>query len=169
MGLGVGAEDEAGLFKRGVAEVERGAGADGEDGWLVGAVGGDGVVVAVEDDEGAGGEDGVHGCGLLGVDAEGDEALPLVAVGGGAWAVAVQTGGGEVHGFDGGGERDAGVVHGRGGGDDGNGLERVGLVGWTGGCGAEVERKDLFDGECLRGEDFVEAFEGEGPFAVEEV
>jgi hypothetical protein len=33
----------------------------------------------------------------------------------------------------------------------------------------EVERQDLIDGEILRGEDAVEAFEREGTFAVEEV
>jgi hypothetical protein len=35
--------------------------------------------------------------------------------------------------------------------------------------GGELEREDLVDGEVLRGEDAVEAFEGEGAFAVEEV
>jgi hypothetical protein len=35
--------------------------------------------------------------------------------------------------------------------------------------GSEVERQELIDGEVLRGENAVEAFKGEGAFAVQEV
>jgi hypothetical protein len=33
----------------------------------------------------------------------------------------------------------------------------------------DFEGEDLFDGEILRGENAVEAFEGEGAFAIEEI
>jgi hypothetical protein len=36
-------------------------------------------------------------------------------------------------------------------------------------CCVEIDWEDLIDGEVLRGEDAVEAFEGEGSFAIEEV
>ena len=69
--------------------------------------------------------------------------------------------------------RDAGVVHGGGGGDDGDDLKGFaglsGEGGLRGGEGADFEGKDLVDGEVLRGEDAVEAFEGESAFAVQEV
>jgi hypothetical protein len=58
-------------------------------------------------------------------------------------------------------------VHGGGGGDDGDDFD--GVAGLDGGGSGEVERQDLIDGEVLRGEDAVEAFEGEGAFAVEEI
>jgi hypothetical protein len=35
--------------------------------------------------------------------------------------------------------------------------------------GGDLKGEDLIDGEVLGGEDAVEAFEGEGSFAVEEV
>ena len=51
---GVGAEDETAFVEVDEAEEEGGAAADGVERRLVGAVGGEGVVVAVEDDQGAG-------------------------------------------------------------------------------------------------------------------
>jgi hypothetical protein len=35
--------------------------------------------------------------------------------------------------------------------------------------GGEIEREELVDGDALRGEDAVEAIEGEGSFSVEEI
>jgi hypothetical protein len=139
----------------------------------VGAVGGEGVVVAIEDGDGAGGDEGVHGGGLLGIGADGEEALPVGVPGRGADAVgviAVEAGGGDLDGFDDGCGRDAGIVHGGGGRDDGNDLG--GIAGRDGKGrlrGVEVEGEELVDGEVLGGEDAVEAFEREGAFFVEEV
>ena len=125
----------------------------------MGAIGGKRVVVAVEDGDGAGGDEGVHGGGLLGVGADGEEALPVRVGGGGADAVgeiAVQAGGGDLDGFDDGRGGDAGLVHGGGGGDDGDDLDGVAGVGGNGGLGGgDLEREDLIDGEVLRGEDSV--------------
>jgi hypothetical protein len=53
------------------------------------------------------------------------------------------------------------------GGNDGDDFD--GVAGLDGSGGGELEREDLVDGEVLRGEDAVEAFEGEGAFAIKEV
>jgi hypothetical protein len=139
----------------------------------MGSVGSERVVVAVEDGDCAGGDERVHGGGLLGVGADGEEALPLCVGGGGADAVgviAVESGGGDLDGFDESRWIDAGLVHGGRGRDDGDDLDRVAGVGGDGGLGCgEVDGENLIDGEVLRGEDAIEAFEGEGAFAVEEI
>jgi hypothetical protein len=166
-GAGVGAEDETGLVEVDEAEEESAAAADGVERGLMGSVGGEGVVVAVENGDGAGCEERFHGGGLLGVGADGEEALPVGVASGGAGAVVVQAGGGDLDGFDDGGSGDAGLVHGDGGGDDGNDFD--GVAGLDGCGSSEIEREDLVDGEVLRGEDAVKAFEGEGAFAVEEI
>jgi len=164
-GAGVGAEDETALVVVDEAEEEGTAAADGVEGGLVGAVGGEGVVVTVE---GSGGEEGFHGGGLLGVGADGEEALPVGVTSGGAGAIVVEAGGGDLDGFDDGGGGDAGLVHGGGGGDDRDDFDGVaGLVG-RGGSG-EVEGEELVDGEVLGGENAVEAFEGEGTLLVEKI
>jgi len=176
---GPGAEDETALVEVDVAEEEGGAATNGVESGLVGAVGCEGVVMAVEDCDGAGRDEGVHGGGLLGVGADGEEALPVGLGGGGTDAVgviAVEAGGGDGDGFDDGGGGDAGVVHGGGRGDDGDDLDGFAGSSWEGGLrggegvqGVNFQGKDLVDGEVLRGEDAVEAFEGERAFAVEEV
>jgi hypothetical protein len=136
----------------------------------VGAVGGQRVVVTIEDGNGAGGDERVHGGGLLGVGADAEEALPMSVFGRGAGAVVLQAGGGDLDGFDDGCSGDAGLIHGGGGRDDGDDLDGVaGLDGDGGLGGGEVERQDLVDAEILRGEDAVETFEGKRAFTVEEV
>ena len=167
---GVGAEDETAFVEVDETEEESGAAADRVEGGLMGAVWGEGVVVAIEHGDGAGGDEGVHGGGLLRVGANGEEALPMGVSGGGAGAVVMQARGGDLDGFDDGGGGDARLVHGGGGGDDRNDLGGVAGVGWDGGlCGVEVYRQNLIDGEILRGQDAVEAFEGESAFAIEEI
>jgi hypothetical protein len=107
---------------------------------------------------------------LLGVGADREEALPVGVLGGGTGSIVVEAGCGDLDGFDDGGGEDARVVHGGGGRDDGNGLDRIAVFeeGWSGGC-VEVEREYVFDGEFLRGQDAVESFEREGAFSVEEI
>jgi len=166
-GAGIGAEDETALVVVDETEEEGAAAADGVERGLVRAVRGEGVVVAVEDGDGSGGEEGVHGGGLLGVGADGEEALPVGVAGGGAGAVVVQAGGGDLDGFDDGGRGDAGLVHGGGGGDDGDDFYWV--AGLCRSCRGYVERENLVHGEVLGAKDAVEAFEGESSFAVEEV
>jgi hypothetical protein len=123
--------------------------------------------MAIEDGDGSRGDDGIHRGGLLGVGADGEEALPVSVGGGGAGTVVVEARGGDLDGFDDGCGRDAGLVHGGGGGDDRNDLG--GVAGGDGSGGGEVEGKNLLDVEVLCGEDTVEAFEREGALAVEEV
>jgi hypothetical protein len=74
---GVGAQDETAFVEVDEAEEESGGAADGVERGLMGAVGSERVVVAVEDGDGAGGDEGVHGGRLLGVGADGEEALPV--------------------------------------------------------------------------------------------
>ena len=84
----------------------------------MGSVGGQGVIGAIEDGDGSRGDEGLHCGGLLGVGADGDEALPVSAGIGGADAVgviAVETRGRDVDGLDDGCWGDAGIVHGGGG------------------------------------------------------
>jgi hypothetical protein len=169
---GVGAEDESAFVEVDEAEEKGGAAADGVERGLMGAVRGEGVVVAVEDGDGSGRDEGIHGGGLLAVGTDGDEALPVGVFGGGAGAVVVEARGGDLDGFDDGGRRDAGFVHGGGGRDDGDDLGGTAGVGWSGrGCGesVDVQGQELVDGEVLRGEDAVEAFERKGPFLIDKV
>jgi hypothetical protein len=130
---GVGAEDETGFVEVDKAEEEGCSAADCVEGGLMGSVGGQRVVVAVEDGDGSGGDERVHGGGLLGVGADGEEALPVGVPGGGAGAVVVKARGGDLDGFDDGSGRDAGLVHGGGGGDDGDDLDGVAGLGGGGG------------------------------------
>jgi hypothetical protein len=164
---GVGSEDEASFVEVDEAEQERGAAADGIECGLVGAVGSQRVVVAIEDGDGTGGEDGVHGCGLLGVGTDGEEALPVGVGGGGAGAVVVESRGRDLDGFDDGRGGDAGLVHGGGGRDDRNDFD--GVARGNGSGGGQFEGKNLVDVEVLRCEDAVEAFEREGSLSIEEV
>lgn len=69
----------------------------------MGPVGGEGVVVAIDDGDGSWSDEGLHGGGLLDVDADGEEALPVGAGGRGADVVrviAVEAGGGDLEGLD---------------------------------------------------------------------
>ena len=118
--LGERAKDEAAVVELDEAEGQGGSAADGVEGALVGAVGGQGLVVTVEDDEGAGGEERLHGGGLVGVGADGEEALPVGVLRGGLDPAVVKAGGGDVDGLDDRGGGDGWVVHGGGGGDDGD-------------------------------------------------
>jgi len=87
---GVRAEDKTAFVEIDEAEQEGGAAADGVESGLVGSVGGEGVVVTVEDGDGTGGDERLHGRGLLGVRADGEEALPVGVAGGGTSAIVVQ-------------------------------------------------------------------------------
>lgn len=115
--------------------------------------------MAIEDDDGAAGEERGHGGGLFGVDADGEEALPICAAGGGAGGAAFEPGGGEVERLDDGGRGDAGLGEGGGGTDDRDAGD--GICGGGGGIrgGGEIEREELVDSELLGGEDAIEAIE----------
>jgi hypothetical protein len=103
----------------------------------------------------------------VGVGADGEEALEGFGLAGGSSAVVVEAGGGDMKGLDDGGGGDSGVVDGGGGRDDGDGF--YGVAGGLGGDGVEFKWQDLLDGEVLRAEDSVEALEGEGTLAVDEI
>ena len=63
------------------AEEKGDAATDGVERGLVGAVGRERVVVAIEDGDGTGGEKRIHCGGLLRVSADGKEALPVGVAG----------------------------------------------------------------------------------------
>ncbi len=126
--------------------------------------------MAVEDNDCAGGDEGLHGGGVSGIGAQGEEAMPVGLVLGAPGAIFVEPRRGDGDALDDGMGGDDGVVHGDGGGDERDRLD-LALVRWDG-CGLKVDcagRQDLGDGEVLGGEDAVETVEGEGPFAIEEV
>jgi hypothetical protein len=87
---GPGAEDETAFVEVDETEEESRAAADGVQGGLMGTVGGQRVIVTVQHGDGAGGDEGVHGGGLLGVGANGEEALPVRVFGRGACAIVVE-------------------------------------------------------------------------------
>lgn len=85
----MGSEEDAVGEEVDVADGEVLVVADGVEAWqggVVGVVGGEGVVVAVEDDDGVGQQDGVHAADVGGGESDGDEAFPLAAGGGAARA-----------------------------------------------------------------------------------
>ena len=123
--------------------------------------------MAVEDDKRPRLQQWLHRGGLLGIRANGDEALPFGVLPSGAGAIVAQPGGGDLEGLDDGGGGDACLVHSGGGRDDRNNLH--GVAGKFGGDGVEFQRQNLLHGKALRGKDTVEAFEREGAFTVEEV
>ncbi len=82
----VGAEDEAAGVEVEEAKEQCYAAADGVEGALVSPVCGEGVVVAIDDGNGSGGEERLHGGGLLGVSADGYEALQAGGFWGAVWA-----------------------------------------------------------------------------------
>lgn len=76
-GGGVGAEDESAIVEAGKAKVKGASAAYGVEIGLLRPVEGERGVVAVDDDDGSGGDEGCHGFGLLSVCPDGDEALPV--------------------------------------------------------------------------------------------
>jgi hypothetical protein len=104
----------------------------------------------------------------LGIGADGEKALPMGVLRVGARTIVLKPGGGDVNGLDDRAGTDLGFVHSGRGRDDGDCVDGIG--GGRGvGCGEELKRHDLIDGELLRGEDAVEAFERKSALAIEEV
>jgi hypothetical protein len=167
---GPGAEDETAFVEVDEAEEEGRTAADSVERGLVGAVWSERVVVPIEHGDSARGDERIHCGGLLGVGADGEETLPMGVFCGRAGAVVVEARGGDLDGFDDGGGGDAGFVHCGGGRDDGDDLGGIAGVDWEGRLGSgQVYWQELVDGEVLRGEDAVEAFEGKATLAIEEI
>lgn len=161
------AEDEVAIFEGDEAEEEGAAVVDGVEGGVRSVVVGERGVVAVNDDNGADGEQRVHGFGLFAVKRDGDVALPVDALRCGTGTVVAETGGGQAKAvgaivLDGGTMQNFG---GRSDGDEG-GFRGAGRKTAIEGV---FKGDDLLDGDILRGEDAVKAFEGEEAAAVEDV
>ncbi len=84
------------IFKRDVAKKEAAGEVDGVESGLRFAVAGKRCVMTINDNECTGGEQGRHGCGLLGVQQEGEIALPVSAERGGTSAVLAELRGGKM-------------------------------------------------------------------------
>jgi hypothetical protein len=84
------AEDESAIVELDVPKDEASAATDGIEGLLVGPVRRQRVVVTIQYNDSPGGDHGVHGGGLLSVRSDGEEALPVYALQGGAGAIVLE-------------------------------------------------------------------------------
>lgn len=183
-GGGVWPKDEAVVVELGEAKTEGGAATHGVEVALAGPVEGERGVVAIEDDDSSGGDEWLHGGGLLDVCANGDEAQPELLRGRTSRAVFMEERGGDGNVFEDGVRGNDLGFHGDRGRNKRDGLNGSGLGGGRGrrgeggsgrvevdvaGAFEEVGGEDLVDGEVLGGENSVEAVEREGSLAIEEV
>lgn len=153
-----GAKDDAIVFEFGDAELQRVADADSEDGGLRRLIGDRRVVVAVDDGDGLGGQEGLHADGLQGSDAHGDEARPSAAGYGATGAHAFKQAEGQLDEIEDCRVGQNGVVNGGSGGHDGNCGVRDAADGFTRDRrGVVFESEQIADSEHLRGEQAVEA------------
>lgn len=165
---GIRAQDEAAGIEIEIAEQQRVAEAHGEKSEALGFVAEQRIVMAVDEGDGAGRDQGSHGRCLMVGDADGDESLPVAARGGTARAKLLEYSRGETQRLRGDGSGDVRSEECdrvRDEGDDvGSGLpgdpasRRLGVIG-----------QKIGGGEHLRGENTVEGFQAEGAFLVEEV
>jgi hypothetical protein len=164
MGEAERAKDEVAVFKGDETEEEEAAVVDSIEGGLRCAVVGERGVVAIHNDGGTGGEERFHGRGLVGIERDGEVALPVGALGRWAGAIFAQARGRKMENPGAIGEN-AGVMQDSGGRGDGN----DGCL-WSGeAVGDAFEGDELLDGDILGGEDAVKAFDGEEAAAVEDV
>ena len=99
-GSAVGPENESIVVELGEAELKRLSAADCIEVWLVGSIESKRGVVSVEQDDGTEGYERLHGGGLLGIGADGDEPAPVLLCRGAAGAVFIENGGGYRDCFD---------------------------------------------------------------------
>jgi len=162
----VGAQDQAVGEEVDIAQGEVGSVADGVEGSLVGAVGHQRGVVAIEQYGCIGQKKRFHRQGVGRGDAHGDKALPGTAGCGGARTQRFQETGRRLeHGVDGGGP-DVGLKERHGVGDDGDGTR---FAAGREGSGLLEGGQEVGGGHVLGGEDAVKRFEGELALAAEEV
>jgi len=163
---GVGPKDETVGEEVGIANGESAAVADGEEIGAVGAVGVERVVVAIDEGDGLGEDEGVHGEGIGGGDADGDKSLPGAARVGGAGTNGLKQADGKMNPALRGGGSDVGLEQRGMMGDERDGVafsfEGHGEGGLQGG-------QKVGSGEVLCGEQAVDGFNGELASAVEEV
>lgn len=163
------AEDETVGFKLQEAEMESLCGTDGIDGWDLCAVDGQGVVMPIDDRDVVLAQEGVHCCGLLGVYADCDKALPGRAAGDRIGPREVKDGVGDFNALEDICRLDSGTGDGCRMRDDGNGLgEGDGMAGGSDGR-ESVCREQIEDGQILRLEHAIEAIEAEEPLSIKEV
>jgi hypothetical protein len=166
---GAGTQDKAAGLKGDMAEEELGAEADGIE---VGAgrfPGDEGVVVAVEDDDGAEAEDGVHGEGLRAGNTDSDKSVPGAAADSPAGGEGGEPAFGEEDGFQNSPGRDNGG--GRGGGmrDERNAVHGAFLIPFRGRGGRGKAGDDVFNTDGLGEEDAIQRGEAKAAAAMEEV
>ena len=160
---GVGPEDEEVVGVGEIAEVEVAFEANGIDGALEGGVGCGQVGVAIEDDDRVGFEAWLHAAGLVGGEADGDEALASGAAGAVFGAEAGEEIGGDGDAFDDGRGADGAIVHGGCLRDKRNGVDE-----WAGSLSTR-DGEEVSDTELERGEEAVEGGNTQSSLVAKEV
>ena len=126
------------------------------------------VVVAVDDGDAAGREDGLHGRGLRCGEAHGHEAQPVAAGIGSAHLQGLQDSCGDSENVDHGMRWNILAAERGCGGDQGYGVE-VGVGHTVEVCGESLMRQEVRDGETLGDEYAIETLKAEGSLAAKEV
>ena len=162
----VGAKDQPVQEEVRIADAKMRARAHGVEVWPVGPIGGDGVVMAIDEHDGFREQKRIHGLRVSCRNADGDEALPGPAGVGDVGLERLQNSGLEMkHGLDS-GRANVGLKERGGMGDDWNrvpcGVKRevVGLA---------EDWKQVVGCEALGGENAVHCIEGKLPAAMKEV
>jgi hypothetical protein len=162
----VGPEDEASGGELNVAEEQGVLKADGVDVGLGRMDGDERVVVAVNDDDVVGGEQRLHGAGLAGCEADGDEAFPIAGAGRLTAGEVAQGPGGELEAVGPGVGVEGGVVESGGLRDEG---DRVRGRGRASRLRCDGGGEEIFHAESESGENAVKSCEAEAAPGVEEV
>ena len=154
------ADAEALVVAHGVEVRERGGGA---------AVGSEGVVMAVEDENGLGQQERLHTEDVKGGEAHGDEALPLSSGRGAARTERAKGFGGKLeHALDAGGA-DVGFEEGDGVADERNLSDFADLFAEQGTAASTGRREEVGDDELLGAKELVQRSERELATTVEEI
>ena len=165
-------EDETACADVGIADAELGADAHGVEVWLGNrgvAIGAEGDVVAIEDEEGLRREERLHGLGFGGGEMDDDKTFPLLA--GRSAALAEPLNGCRREGYESLDTAGAkiGFEEGDGVADEREMADLSQLAGEEGGLGEAWRREQVDHGEALGGEDLIQRGEREAAAAMQEV
>jgi hypothetical protein len=164
----VGTEDETIRFEIEVANEQRTGVVNGIERWPRRLVPHQRVVVPIDDGDRVRREDGLHGNGVGGGKANGDEAKPILAGVCAAGAKGLEDAGGDAEEIVDGVRRNVVTVERGCDGDQGHCVV-FGLCEGSAMGGKKLIRQKIGDCEELRLEDFVESFEAESSLPAEEV
>jgi hypothetical protein len=165
-------EDETACADVGIADAELGADAHGVEarlGFRGVAIGAKGDVVAIEDEEGVGREERLHGMGIGSGQVDDDKTFPLLAGRSAALAEPLHRCCREGdEGLDNAGAK-VGLEEGDGVADEREMTDLSHLAGEESGLGKAWRREQVDDGEALGGEDLIQRDKREAAAAMQEV